>query len=124
MELLNKKILVCEDNPHIQLLLKIFFEKRGWTPVVVPDGMEALAAAREHEPVLVVMDIIMPGKDGIAACRELREAGVTVPIVMLTSKDLPDDRKRAEKAGATAFLSKPFNPQQLQAVIAPLLNHA
>lgn len=117
----KKKVLVCEDNPNIQLLLKIFFQKRGYEPIMAPDGVEAIELAKAHQPSLIVMDVIMPGKDGIEAVRELRASGVTTPIVMLTSKDYEEDRKRALAAGATVYLLKPFNPSELQKVVEPFL---
>lgn len=121
MPVTKKKVLVFEDNPNIQVLLRLFFEKRGCDPVVVGDGVDALAEVQAHAPALIMMDMIMPGKDGVAACRDLRAAGIEVPIVMLTSKDYADDRRRAASAGATAYLTKPFNPAQLQKVVEPFL---
>jgi DNA-binding response OmpR family regulator len=113
--------LVCEDNPSIRLLLKLFFEKRGWTAVLAEDGVDAVPLFKQHNPAVIVLDVIMPGKDGIHACADLRAAGVTVPVVMLTSKNYDSDRKRAMEAGATAYVLKPFNPQDLERVISPLL---
>lgn len=117
-----KKVLIFEDNPSIQLLIKIFFQRKGFEPVVIEDGIDAVAKVREHEPALVMMDFIMPGKDGLEAVVELRAAGVKTPIIMLTSKNVPADRERALKAGANAYLLKPFNPKELEAIIAPLLS--
>lgn len=115
------KILVFEDNTSIQLLLKVFFQRKGFETVVLGDGTDAVAQVRKHQPALILMDFIMPGKDGFEAVVELRAAGIATPIVMLTSKDLAADRERVLKAGANAYLIKPFNPKELEGVIAPLL---
>lgn len=116
-----KKILIFEDNSEIQLILKLFFKKRGCEPLLYGDASEAVELARAHQPALILMDIIMPGKDGLEACKELRSQGITTPIVMLTSKAFREDRERGMLAGATAYILKPFNPKDLDAVVHPFL---
>ncbi|MDE2491980.1 MAG: response regulator [Elusimicrobia bacterium] len=116
-----KRVLIFEDNASIQQLLAFFFKKRGYATELVGDGVDAVALARRHSPALILMDLLMPGKNGIEACADLREAGVTAPILMLTSKAFAEDRERALKAGANAYLLKPFNPAQLEAAVAALL---
>ena len=115
------KVLIFEDNQNIQILLKYFFQKRGFTVHVAGDGVDAVPLVQEHRPDLIMMDIIMPGKDGIEACGDLRQAGVKIPIVFLTSKAFAEDEQFARKAGADAYLLKPFNAVQLEATITPLL---
>jgi DNA-binding response OmpR family regulator len=117
----KKIVCVFEDNPTIQVLLKIFFQKRGYLPVITGDGVDAVEVVRKHSPALIMLDIIMPGKDGVEACQELRAAGVTTPIVFLTSKAFADDKARGLAAGADAFLHKPFNPAELDATLRPFL---
>lgn len=116
-----RRVLIFEDNPSIQLLLRLFFEKRGFEATIVKDGTSAVAKALELQPALIVMDLIMPGKDGVEACADLRRAGVKTPIVMLTSKNFADDKARALAAGADAYLLKPLNPAELDRAIAPLI---
>ncbi|MFA6030705.1 MAG: response regulator [Elusimicrobiota bacterium] len=116
-----KKVLIFEDNPEIQLILKIFFKKRGCEPLIHGDATEALELVRKIAPALVMMDIIMPGKDGVEACKELRAGGVQTPIVILTSKAFAEDRERGMLAGANAYLLKPFNPKELDAAVAPFI---
>lgn len=116
-----KTILVFEDNKNIQVLLRVFLKKWGYEPVFAEDGTEAPRLAREHRPVLILMDYIMPGKDGVEACLDLRRAGFKTPVVMLTSKDVDEAKAVALRAGAAAYLIKPFNPAELQATIIPLL---
>jgi DNA-binding response OmpR family regulator len=117
----KKTVCIFEDNLDIQLLLKIFFVKRGFLPIINGDGVDAVAVVRKHNPAVIMMDIIMPGKDGIEACKELRENGVKTPIVILTSKAFADDKQRGLSAGANAYLFKPFNPADLDATVRPLL---
>jgi DNA-binding response OmpR family regulator len=117
----GKKILIFEDNPTIALLLRTFFERRKYQVKLLGDGVEAVEAARDFAPDLILMDVIMPGKDGIETCTDLRREGVTTPVVMLTSKAYEDDKERGIAAGANAYLLKPFDPKKLEEVIAPLL---
>jgi DNA-binding response OmpR family regulator len=117
----SKKILIFEDNNSIALLLRTFFERRNYVVRLGEDGVDAVAMAKEFGPDLIIMDLIMPGKDGIEACGDLRREGITTPVVMLTSKPFEDDEKRARAAGANAYVLKPFEPKKLEGVITPLL---
>jgi len=117
----KRKVIIFEDNQNIQLLLKFFFQKRGFQVHVANDGEDAVSLAREHQPDLILMDVLMPGKGGVEACGDLRRAGIKTPIVMLTSKSYPDDKAFALQAGASAYLLKPFNTAEMEAAILPLL---
>ncbi|MBI5630591.1 MAG: response regulator [Elusimicrobia bacterium] len=117
-----KKILIFEDNPNIQALLRIFFQKRGYEVFFSDDGSDALALVQDLKPSLVLMDIIMPGVDGLEALKELREGGVAIPVVILSSKDSGEDKKRCLAAGANAYLIKPFNPKELEQTIKTFLS--
>jgi DNA-binding response OmpR family regulator len=116
-----RKVVIFEDNPEIQFLLKIFFKKRGFEIHAADDGTNAVAMAQQHQPDIILMDLIMPGKGGIEACQDLRQAGINIPILVLTSKAYAEDKDLAAKAGANAFLIKPFDPTTLEAAILPLL---
>ena len=118
----GKKILIFEDNRNISLLLRTFFERRNYIVRLSEDGVDAVPLAKEFLPHLILMDIIMPGKSGLEAVVDLRREGVTVPIVILTSKSYDDDRKRALEAGANAYVLKPFDPKNLEQIITPLLS--
>ena len=117
----KKKVLLFEDNINIQTLLKFFFRKRGIEIRIESDGTAAVPITNDFAPDLILMDYIMPGKDGVEAITDLRRAGVTVPIVMLTSKTYSADEDRARAAGASGYLHKPFNPKDLEAAINPYL---
>ncbi len=121
MNAIRKKVLVFEDNSDLQTLLKFFFQKHGIDARLASDGTDAVPLALAFRPDLILMDYIMPGKDGIEAVIDLRRAGISVPIVMLTSKSFPEDQERARVAGVTTYLMKPFDPNRLVAVIAPHL---
>ena len=118
----GRKILIFEDNRNISLLLRTFFERRNYIVRLSEDGVDAVPLAKEFLPHLILMDIIMPGKSGLEAVVDLRREGVTVPIVILTSKSYDDDRKRALEAGANAYVLKPFDPKNLEQIITPLLS--
>lgn len=113
----KSEILIFEDNQTLKSLLETFFRKTGYRVTAAEDAMDSVELARRHEPRLIVMDMLMPGKDGVRACTELREAGVTAPIVMLTSKALPEDRDRALAAGASEYLLKPLDTVRLRAML-------
>lgn len=117
----QRKILIFEDNPNIRQLLTFFFQKRNFDVQVCEDGMDAVALVRERKPALIVMDLIMPGKDGLEAVADLRREGDKTPIIMLTSKNFAADRERAQAAGVDAYLLKPFNPLDLERTLSSLL---
>ncbi|MFA6002977.1 MAG: response regulator [Elusimicrobiota bacterium] len=119
----KRTVLIFEDNKNIQLLLRIFFQKKGFEANVSDDAVDAVALAKQYRPDIIFMDLIMPGKDGIEACSDLRLAGVKTPIVVLTSKSVSEDKARALQAGADAYLLKPFNPAEIEAAIRPLLQN-
>jgi signal transduction histidine kinase/CheY-like chemotaxis protein len=119
------RILVAEDNPVNQLVALRMLEKRGHTVTVAGDGEQALAAIAKTEFDVVLMDVQMPGMDGLqatAAIRE-RERGTTkhLPIVALTAHAMREDRQRCLDAGMDAYLTKPFNANQLFEIFEGLL---
>lgn len=121
MDAAKRTVLIFEDNPNILELLTFFFQKRGFAIITAQDGMDAVELARTRKPDLIVMDLIMPGKDGIEAVGDLRREGDKTPVLMLTSKNFAADRERALAAGVNAYLLKPFNPLDLERTLASLL---
>src|SRR5580698_10204580 len=112
----TRAVLVVDDDPFIRgLILTTLEDVAHFTLFEAADGEEALVVARAEQPRLVFMDIDMPRRDGISACRELRNdpatAGAT--IVMLTASAEESSRRRAEEAGADLFLTRPFSPLDL-----------
>ncbi len=114
------RILVVDDDPEIVSFLKRGLTYEGYVVDTAADGTEALAKAHEREPDLVVLDIMMPGIDGIEVSKRLRQAG-DVPILMLTAKGTVADRVAGLDSGADDYLVKPFAFDELLARVRALL---
>lgn len=114
---MTRRVLIFEDNKNLQFLLRLFFQKRGIVPMVADDAVDAVALASQHRPDIILMDLVMPEKDGLEAVSELRRAAITAFIVMFTSNTVAANRERALAAGADAYLVKPFNPDDLQRLV-------
>jgi two-component system, OmpR family, response regulator MtrA len=113
---LKGKVLIVDDDAALAEMLTIVLRNEGFEPVVCPTGDRALALLREHRPELVLLDLMLPGKDGIDVCREVRaESGV--PIVMLTAKNDTVDVVLGLESGADDYIVKPFKPKELVARI-------
>jgi len=116
-------ILVVDDDPEITRLIKRALVYEGYTVDIAGDGSEALSKALDREPDLVILDIMMPGIDGIEVSKRLRQAG-DVPILMLTAKGTVADRVTGLDAGADDYLVKPFSIDELNARVRALLRRA
>ncbi len=117
-------ILVVDDDPEIVSFLKRGLTYEGYTVDTASDGAEALAKVREREPDLVVLDIMMPGIDGIEVSKRLRQGGSEVPVLMLTAKGTVSDRVVGLDSGADDYLVKPFSFDELLARIRALLRRS
>jgi len=119
-------ILLAEDNEESINTIQDYLLAKGYRVVVARDGVEAIERAREERPELIVMDIQMPGMDGLEATRRLRaeaaQSVATVPIIALTALAMPGDRERCLAAGANEYLSKPVSLKGLVQVIEVQLN--
>jgi DNA-binding response OmpR family regulator len=111
-------ILIVEDDPNIGALVKAYLERDGYAPLWVRTGEDALAELPRHPVRLVVLDIGLPGIDGLEVCRRI--AG-RVPVVMLTARDEVADRVAGLELGADDYISKPFSPRELTARIKAVL---
>ena len=114
------RILVIDDDPEIVGFIKRGLAYEGYAVDTAGDGTEALAKARDREPDLVILDIMMPGIDGIEVCKRLRQAS-DVPILMLTARGTVADRVGGLDSGADDYLVKPFHLDELLARIRVLL---
>jgi two-component system response regulator MprA len=114
------RILIVDDDPEILSILRRGLAYEGYAVEVASNGSEALAAAREKEPDLVILDVMMPGLDGIEVSRRLRQAG-SVPILMLTARGTVNDRVVGLDSGADDYLVKPFALDELLARVRALL---
>jgi two-component system, OmpR family, response regulator MprA len=117
---MSERILVIEDEPQIADLLRRGLIYEGYAAEVAPDGETGLAVARERPPDVVLLDLMLPGIDGLTVCRRLRAAGDT-PILILTAKDAVPDRVAGLDAGADDYLVKPFSFDELLARVRALL---
>ncbi len=116
----NSLILVVEDDARLAATLERVLIAEGHQVARAGDGMEALKRAKERPPDLVILDVMLPGLDGIGVCRRLRATG-QFPILMLTALDGTEDRVRGLDAGADDYLVKPFAYQELLARVRALL---
>jgi len=119
----RRRILVVDDDARLAASLRRALAYEGHSVDVASDGQAALAAAREREPDLVVLDVMLPGIDGIEVCRRLRQ-GSNLPILMLTARDAVSDRVSGLDAGADDYLVKPFAYEELLARVRALLRRS
>lgn len=115
------RLLVVDDDRAVTSLLRRGFSYEGFEVETAADGREALRIARERPPDLVVLDLMMPGIDGLDVCRRLRMADETMPILILTARDDPVDEVTGFDAGADDYVTKPFTFDVLNARIRALL---
>jgi len=118
------RILVVEDEPGIALGLEDDLKMEGYEVEVVGDGVAASRRAREAEFDLILLDVMLPGKDGFEVCRELRRAGLRTPILMLTAKAQEAEKVMGLELGADDYVTKPFGTRELRARIKALLRRA
>jgi DNA-binding response OmpR family regulator len=118
------KILIVEDEPGIALALEDDLTLEGYAVELVQDGTTAVKRARETAFDLMVLDVMLPGKDGFEVCRELRRSGVQTPILMLTARAQEAEKVLGLEAGADDYVTKPFGVRELRARIAALLRRA
>ena len=119
----NQKVLVVDDEDHIVELARIYLSREGYQVESVTDGADALNRFGQVKPDLVVLDIMLPGVDGLTICREIRKQS-QVPIIMLTARDEVTDKVVGLELGADDYLTKPFHPQELVARAKALVRRA
>lgn len=121
-EIAVQRVLVVDDDVEVAKSIEASLRKQYQVSVVY-SGIEAIKEARRHRPDLIVLDVVMPGMDGLETCRELRvdPALASVPILFLTALGRPEDRVAGFQAGADDYLTKPFNLEELQLRIAAIL---
>jgi DNA-binding response OmpR family regulator len=117
----SPKILVVDDDVRLRDLLTRYLAEQGFQVAALADATQIDKKLQRDPPHLVVLDLMLPGEDGLAVCRRLRGAGETVPIIMLTAKGEDVDRIVGLEMGADDYLPKPFNPRELVARIHAVL---
>ncbi|HUS08274.1 MAG TPA: response regulator transcription factor [Bryobacteraceae bacterium] len=118
---MNSQILLIEDEPGLVLTLTDLLESEGYHVETAPDGPAGLEKAKSRKFDLILLDVMLPGKNGFDVCRELRQDGADTAILMLTARTQVIDRVVGLKLGADDYLTKPFEPSELLARIEALL---
>ena len=119
-------ILVIDDEPDLLELVEFNLKKDGYEAIVAKNGQSGLDIAKKHLPDLIILDLMMPGLDGLEVCRELRADARTrqIPMIMLTAKSAEADRIVGLELGADDYVTKPFSPRELVARVRALLRRA
>ncbi|MGB3096797.1 MAG: response regulator [Candidatus Deferrimicrobiaceae bacterium] len=117
------KILVVEDEPKLADLLRDYLEQAGYEPHCLEDGREVVPWIREQTPDLVLLDLMLPGKDGMEICKEIRSFS-SVPILMVTARVEEIDRLLGLEMGADDYICKPFSPREVVARVKAVLRRA
>jgi two-component system phosphate regulon response regulator PhoB len=119
-------ILIVEDDPALVELVKYNLEKEGYATAVATDGESALTLVEEEDPVMIVLDWMLPKLSGIEVCRRLRQrpSTTTLPIIMLTARGEEDDRIKGLESGADDYIVKPFSPSELTARVRAVLRRS
>ena len=121
---MSQKILVVDDGQSIVTLLKYNLETAGYIVEVAYDGEEALKKVETEQPELIVLDVMLPKKDGIEVCKTIRSDKNLVPILMLTAKDDEFDRVLGLELGADDYMTKPFSPREVVARVKAILRRS
>src|SRR6188508_1802077 len=120
------RILVAEDDPDIGSLLEHYLKKAGFLATVVASGRDVMPQIKRDTPDLVVLDLMLPGLDGLQVCRAIRGDAATaaIPVIMLTAKSEESDRIVGLELGADVYITKPFSPNEVVARVRALLRRA
>jgi len=116
----GKKVLVVDDDEKTVELVKLYLNRDGYRVIIAYEGEEALRLAREAHPDLIVLDLMLPGINGLEICRTLRQES-DIPIIMLTAMTTDEDRLRGLDLGADDYVTKPFSPRELAARVRAVL---
>ncbi|MFN8525775.1 MAG: response regulator transcription factor [Chloroflexota bacterium] len=115
-----RRVLLVDDDENIVQLVRMYLEREGYDVTVTGDGLDALAQARVLKPDIVVLDLMLPGTDGLEVCRRLRRES-NVPVVMLTARTTETDKLTGLDVGADDYVTKPFSPRELLARMRAVL---
>jgi DNA-binding response OmpR family regulator len=113
-------VLIADDDPDIRMLVRLRLERSGYAVVAASTGLEALELAAESHPDLAILDVSMPGLTGIEVTKALRERNATLPVILLTAHAQESDVTEGALAGADAYVTKPFSPQELESRVRAL----
>jgi DNA-binding response OmpR family regulator len=115
--------LIIDDSPDIRLSLSAMLRQQGLVVSTANDGDHGLVMARDQQPDIICLDLMLPTVSGLEVCRRLREMPETrhIPVIIVSARPFPQDRASASQAGADAFISKPLNRQTVTATVRELL---
>ena len=120
---MRRRILLVEDEPRMRETIALYLEREGYDVATAGDGVRALEVAREQEPHLVVLDLMLPRMDGLEVCRRLRDGG-NPAVIMVTARSTEEDKLTGLDLGADDYVTKPFSPRELMARIRAVLRRA
>jgi len=118
-----RTVLIADDEHNIRHILDFSLNAEGFDVIPAHNGEDALMLARENQPDLIILDVMMPGKGGIETCRELKKDPETahIPVILLTARATKADREAGAEAGANDYITKPFSPQKVIQTVQDLL---
>ncbi len=116
----NKNILIVEDEPDLSRLLADYIEQAGYTPHIIKNGLEVEDWIKQEKPILVLLDLMLPGKNGLDICRDVRQHS-DIPIVITTAKVEEIDRLLGLELGADDYICKPYSPREVVARVKTIL---
>ena len=118
-----RRILIVEDDPKTSASIEMYLRHEGYRTDVARTGDEGLSRARQHAPDLVILDLMLPGRNGLEVCNALRVES-KIPIIMLTARSTEDDKLLGLETGADDYVTKPFSPRELVARVRAVLRRA
>ncbi len=121
---MNRKVLIVDDERSIVDILRYNLEKNDMTAICAYDGIEGLRLARESDPDVILLDVMLPGLDGFEVCRTLRDEGNNVPIIMITAREEETDKVFGLELGADDYITKPFSMRELLARVRTNMRRA
>ncbi|MDG6108333.1 response regulator transcription factor [Dactylosporangium aurantiacum] len=121
---MGQRVLVVDDDPTVSDVVRRYLEREGFAVELAGDGQQALDAYGTERPDLVVLDLMLPGIDGLEVCRRLREQDRTLPVIMLTALGEESDRVLGLEIGADDYVTKPFSPRELVLRVQSVLRRA
>ena len=120
----DASLLIVEDEPKIARLMADYLENNNFAPAVIANGNDVMPWLTQHDPALVLLDVMLPGKDGLTLCREIRQHWPNLPIIMVTAKVEEVDRLLGLELGADDYICKPFSPREVVARVKAVLRRS
>lgn len=120
---MSDHILIVEDDPRLSIIIRDYLEQESFTTTCLDDGLKVIPLIRDQKPDLLILDLMLPGKDGLELCREIRKFSA-LPIIMVTARVEEVDRLLGLESGADDYICKPFSPREVVARVKTVLRRA